>query len=323
MLFLQNVSAQENMLCRGHYWTEDEANLVMKEFAENWHDQPSWETRAETIRLGIIEGLQISKMSDIEGNFNPLISEPVKINGYMETNGYIVENIAIESFPGFYITGNLYRPTTKQENYPAILSPHGHWFDRRFSEEVQIRCASLARMGAIDDRIKVAVPAVQVSAHFFGRCSCESGMRIHKSKDHQTNNVEIAALFAPKPMLRISNGADYTRNTPQIEYPYIQKVYALYDAEHKVENVHFPNQKHDFGYDKRVVAYNFFGHHLDLNVNRMPYNNGFKEDFIILGYRNDLSIFNVNNPIPENALQGDDEVIAFLKSNYGILYDIE
>ena len=389
ILFLQNVSAQENMLCQGHYWTEDQANLVMKEFAENWHDQPSWETRAETIRLGIIEGLQISKMSDIEGNFNPLISEPVKINGYMETNGYIVENIAIESFPGFYITGNLYRPTTKQDNYPAILSPHGHWFDRRFSEEVQIRCASLARMGAIvfaydmigygeslqvnhdisialllqtwnskrvldyllsrpdvdperigmtgasggatqtfvytaiDDRIKVAVPAVQVSAHFFGGCSCESGMPIHKSKDHQTNNVEIAALFAPKPMLLISNGADYTRNTPQIEYPYIQKVYALYDAEHKVENEHFPDQKHDFGYDKRVVAYNFFGHHLDLNVNRMPYNNGFKEDFIILGYRNDLSIFNVNNPIPENALQGDDEVIAFLKSNYGIYYDIE
>ena len=384
-----NVTAQESMLCLGHYWTEDEANLVMKEFASEWNDKASWEARAETIREGIIEGLQISKMSGIEGNFNPIISEQVKINGYMDTNGYIVENIAIESFPGFYITGNLYRPATKQGKYPAILSPHGHWYDRRFSEEVQKRCASLARMGAIvfaydmigygeslqvnhdisialllqtwnskrvldyllsrpdvdperigmtgasggatqtfvftaiDDRVKVAVPAVQVSAHFFGGCSCESGMPIHKSKDHQTNNVEIAALFAPKPMLLISDGADYTHNTPRIEYPYIQKVYALYDAEHKVENEHFPYQKHDFGYNKRVVAYNFFGQHLDLDVGRMPYNNGFNEDFIILGYKDDLSIFNDENPMPGNALQGDDEVIAFLKSNYGIDYHVE
>src|SRR5210317_589830 len=104
------VNAQQDMLCRGHYWTEDEANLIMKEFAEEWDDQASWEARAGIIREGIIEGLQISKMDDIEGNFNPIISGPIKINGYIETQGYIVENIAIESFPGFYITGNLYRP---------------------------------------------------------------------------------------------------------------------------------------------------------------------------------------------------------------------
>jgi len=389
VFFLQNAYAQENMLCRGHYWTEDEANLVMKEFSESWNDQTSWETRAEKIRMGITEGLQISKLSNIEGNFNPIISEPVKVNGYIETDGYIVENIAIESFPGFYVTGNLYRPTTKQDKYPAILSPHGHWFDRRFSEEVQIRCAALARMGAIvfaydmigygeslqvnhdisialllqtwnskrvldyllsrsdvdpdrigmtgasggatqtfvlaaiDDRIKVSVPAVQVSAHFFGGCSCESGMPIHKSKDHQTNNVEIAALFSPKPMLLISNGADYTHNTPRIEYPYIQKVYSLYDAEHKIENVHFPQQKHDYGHDKRVIAYNFFSQHLGLDSQKIPYNNGYNEDFVILGSKDDLSLFDPTNPFPLNALKGNDEVIDFLRSNYDINYEIE
>jgi dienelactone hydrolase len=378
------VSAQENMLCRGYYWTEDEANLVMKEFAGEWNDRDSWEKRADIIRQGILDGLQIAKLYGIKGNFNPVLSDPVKMDGYM------VQNIAIESFPGFYITGNLYRPDDDQNKHAAILSPHGHWSDTedygRFRDDMQYRCASLARMGAlvfsydmvgygesnqvthdipialllqtwnsrrvleyllsrsdvdperigitgasggatqtfilaaIDDRISVSVPAVQVSAHFFGGCTCESGMPIHKSLHHQTNNVEIAALFAPKPMLVISNGSDYTHNTPRIEYPYIQRVYALYDAEHKVENAHFPAQIHDYGYDKRAVAYNFFGQHLDLGRGRLPYQNGFKEDFVTLLTRKELSVFGEHYRFPSNALKDNEAVIEFLKSNYKIDY---
>ena len=364
--------SQEDMLCRGRHWTEDEANLMMKKFAEEWSDRESWEQRADIIRQGIIDGMLYDKMPEIKGNFNPIVRNT------REMDGYIVENIAIESFPGFYITGNLYRPDDDGKKHAAVLCPHGHMPDKRLREDVQKRSAVFARMGAIvfaydmvgrgeslqvnhkipialvlqtynskrvleyllsrpdvdperigmtggsgggtqtfvltaiDDRIKVSAPVVQVSAHFFGGCVCESGMPIHKSKNHQTNNVEIAALCAPRPLLLISNGADWTRNTPRIEYPYIQKVYALYNAEHKVENVHLPGEKHDYGYIKRIMAYNFLAHHLKLKSNAIPYKNGYDEGFVRVLPKDELKVFTKENPWPENALMGDEAVMEYL-----------
>ncbi|MGB5556219.1 MAG: acetylxylan esterase [Flavobacteriaceae bacterium] len=372
LLFTIVMNAQEDMLCQGHYWTEDEANLVMKDFAATWSDQASWEKRADIIKSGIITGMKLDKMPEIVGNFNPIISEKRILDGYT------VENVAIESFPGFYITGNIYAPIAPAEKNAAILSPHGHLTNKRYTIDVQSRCATLARMGAIvfaydmvgyaesdqvthkmpialllqtwnskrvleyllsrpdvdperigmtggsgggtqtfmlaaiDDRITVSVPTVQVSAHFFGGCVCESGMPIHKSKVHQTNNVEIAALCAPRPQLIISNGSDWTRNTPRIEYPYLQKVYALYNAEHKVENVHLPTEKHDYGYSKRAAAYTFLAYHLKLRLGNVTITNGVLEDFITLLPEDDLKVFTAKKPRPTNALIGDDAVIAYL-----------
>ncbi len=366
--------AQENMLCQGAYWTEDEAIVQMKQWASEWSTKADWEKRAEVIREGIARGMKLDQMPKRDTPFNTII------HSTREMDGYIVENIAIESFPGFYITGNLYRPASQEpfQKSPGILSVHGHGTDPRFGESVQTRSAAFARMGAVvfaydmigygdskqvehkidaalaiqtynsqrvidylqsrpdvdpekiavtgesgggtqtimltalDPRIKVSVPVVMVSAYFFGGCVCESGMPVHKSADHQTNNVEIAALAVPRPMLLVSDGGDWTKNTPRIEMPYIQKVYALYDAESKIDNVHLPAERHDYGPSKRAVVYNYLAQYLGLNAGKILVKNQFDEAFVKLLPKEDLMVFNEKNLLPAKALQGEDAVMKYL-----------
>lgn len=368
----QKSLAQENMLCQGAYWTEDEAAAMLKQWASEWTTRADWDKRAEIIRQGLITGMKLNQMPKVDNTFKPII------HSTREMDGYIVENIAIESFPGFYITGNLYRPLKTSKKCPAIVCPHGHGPDGRMGKDAQIRFAAFARMGAVvyaydmvgyndskqvshkmpialllqtfnskrvidylvsrpdvdaekigvtgesgggtqtfiitalDSRIKVSAPVVMVSAYFFGGCSCESGMPVHKSDHHQTNNVEIAALCAPRPMLLVSDGGDWTKNTPRIEMPYLQKVYSLYGAESKIDNAHLPAERHDYGKNKRFPVYNFFGHYLGLNPGSLPYNNGFDESFVTLLTKEELTVFNASHPQPANALKGDEAVISYL-----------
>lgn len=352
-----SLSAQDTaLLCQGHYQTEEQAVEQLKRLASTYQTEAEWLERAEIIRKGILAGAE-------------LISFPEKCqlkiirNGKKSFDGYSVENIAFESLPGFFVTGNLYLPADAPAPCPGILCPHGHWDNPedygRFREDMQKRCAVLARMGcavftydmvgygesiqcphdhpkvlklqlwnsiraidflyslpgvdatriavtgasgggtqtflltAVDQRVNLSIPVVQVSAHFFGGCVCESGMPIHKSYHHETNNVEIAALAAPRPMLLVSDGEDWTKNTPEVEFPYIQNIYRLMGAENKVQNLHLENEGHDYGPSKRAGAYRFIAKHFSLDMNRICNDNGeIDENFVSILDRKELEVFN-------------------------------
>jgi uncharacterized protein len=362
------------MLCRGNYFSEEQGKEALQRFASTYQDLQGWEKRAERIRRGIMEGMQLTT-TKFTTPLNPIIKNK------RNYDGYTVENIAFESLPGFFVTGNLYRPLKTFKSYPVILSPHGHGKDPRYGESVQKRCAALAKMGAIvlsydmvgygeskqcdhkhplvlklqainslraidfllslpkvdpkrvgvtgesgggtqtflltalDNRIAVSVPVVMVSAHFFGGCVCESGMPIHKSEDHQTSNVEIAALAAPRPMLLISDGKDWTKNTPDVEYPYVQNIYKLYRREYNLENLHLPSEGHDYGFSKRQGAYRFLAKHLSLNLTAITNKSGeIDETFAKVEQPEVLNVFNETNKIPAHAVQGNAAVTLLLNS---------
>jgi len=361
-------------LCQGAYYTEAEGADALRTFAKTHHDRATWETCAALIRKGIRDGMNLPE----KPRFAPL--QPIR-HSLRTLNGYTVENVAFESLPGFFVTGNLYRPINPVAKLAGVLCPHGHTNnqDARFLEQTQQRCATMARMGAVvfvydmlgygdskqclhrvpealklqtlnsmraldfltslpgvdttriavsgesgggtqtflltalDSRVKVSAPVVMVSAHFFGGCVCESGMPIHKRPTHQTNNVETAALAVPRPLLLVSDGKDWTKNTPAVEFPYIQRIYGYYDASNRVENVHLPTEGHDYGPSKRAAAYRFLAKHLKLDLNRVLKNGQIDETPNTLLEPAALQVFNAEHPRPARAIVGDDAVMALLK----------
>ena len=112
-------------------------------------------------------------------------------------------------------------------------------------------------LSLLDERVTASAPVVHLASHFDGGCPCESGKPVQLSAGG-TCEPELAAVMAPKPMLIVSDGGDWTSTVPELEYPYLQRIYSFYDATDNVRNVHLPSERHDFGPNKRQAVYDFF-----------------------------------------------------------------
>ncbi|MBO4850879.1 MAG: hypothetical protein J5529_08260 [Prevotella sp.] len=123
-------------------------------------------------------------------------------------------------------------------------------------------------LATLDDRFTVCCPVVSMSSWFDGGCPCESGMPIQLAGGG-TCNAELAATFAPKPMHVVSDGGDWTSTTPVLEYPYLQRIYGFYGATDQVSNTHLPDERHDFGPNKRQAVYQFFINTFGLDASQL------------------------------------------------------
>ncbi len=76
-----------------------------------------------------------------------------QISGRIERDGYTVEKVQFESFPGLFVAGNLYRPLGRKGPFPAMLNPHGHSEFGRLTDDATFstaaRCIQFARMGMV------------------------------------------------------------------------------------------------------------------------------------------------------------------------------
>jgi dienelactone hydrolase len=373
-LCAQENSEKKPELRVGGFYSEEEGRQRLEELKTLYPTLDKWKARASQIRKNILKAAELDPLP---------VKHPLNVvrHNLREYPGYTVENVAFESLPGAFVTGSLYCPSPRNGPFAGILCTHGHWSNSsdygRYRNDMQIRCANFAKMGAVvfaydmvgygemrtagwvhdhpeafkqqlwnsirsvdfllslaevdpdriaitgasgggtqafmltavDDRIAVSVPVVQVSAHFFGGCVCESGMPVHKCGDLGTNNVEIAALAAPRPMLLVSDGNDWTRNTPQVEFPHIKSVYALYGAAQNVENAHFKYEVHDYGLSKRMAVYPFLARHLRLDLEKIQNQDGsIKESDIYLENYERLVVFDKDHPLPPHAVLKNDDV---------------
>lgn len=356
-------------LCPGYYLKPEQGQAVLDAALAQFTNRASWDAYAHHLRERIQQGAGLVPWPQ-RTPLNAVVRQR-RVH-----DGYTVENVAFESVPGYYVTGNLYRPLNAQSPQAVILATHGHWKEipGRFSADMQYRCAALARMGAIvfsvdmfghgdsilevgaeahkhpfsltiqtwdnmraldfllslpgadpervavtgesgggtqsflltalDSRVKLSVPVVMVSSYFFGGCPCESGLPIHRSEDHFANNAMIAALAAPRPMLLVSDGADWTKDTPAIEFPFLQKIYGYYNAATKVNNVHLPDEKHDYGPSKREAMYRFVSQQFRLDLAAIQKPNGeIDESHNTIEEPGSLQVFDTTFPLPKNTLR--------------------
>ncbi len=351
----------------------------------HYESRKEWLERAEYLRRHILACCGLWPMPD-RTPLNP------RIFGRTERAGYAVEKAYFESYPGFFVTGNLYTPLGKTPPFPAVLCPHGHGKCGRLedSERASVpgRCINFARQGyvvfsydmvgyvdsfqighdfgsektdelwgislaglqlwnsirsldflqsldmvdpdrigctgasgggtqtflltAVDDRVSAAAPVCMVSAHYQGGCLCENppGLRV------ETFNVEIATLAAPRPLLLVSAGGDWTRNTPTCEYPAIREIYSLFGAAEKVSYA-FVDAGHNYNRQSREAVYSWFARWLlgkqDANFSREQPFRAESPDRLMVFY---------GVPLPDTGISADvlrDYLISKAKEHLGNL----
>ena len=311
----------------------DQRNVVVRH-TDATYEMPQyrslrrWKQRAAALREEILFSAGLLPLPEK----TPLNAQ---VFGKIEHEDYSIEKVILETYPGFFLGGNLYRPVGKSGRLPGVVNPHGHWpygrLENQLLRSTPGRGISLARQGyvaftydmigyndtapqiphrllwgkkadlwgvgilgtqlwnsiravdflaslpdvdperigatgasgggtqvflltAVEDRIKYSAPVNMISSIMQGGDFCENAPNLRLN----TNNMEIGALMAPRPMMMISATGDWTKNTPSVEYPAVKSIYKLYGTEDEVEQTQF-DSPHNYHQRSREAVYAFFG----------------------------------------------------------------
>jgi dienelactone hydrolase len=147
-------------------------------------------------------------------------------------------------------------------------------------------------LGAIDDRLATDFPAVMVSTGMQGGCVCENCSLLRVG----TGNVELAGLFAPRPMA-MSAANDWTVEIEAKGYPQLRALYRLYDAEERVAAKCWPQFGHNYNQLAREMMYTWFNRHLSLGHPEPIH----EKPFVPVPPK-ELSVYDAEHPVPRDAV---------------------
>ena len=366
-----------------------------------------WDGRREKVRTQILVANGLWPMP----HKTPLHAV---IHGKIERDGYTIEKVFFASYPGHYVTGNLYRPANMEQGkkYAGALYAHGHWQDARLKEfppkEVeaalksgaektkesakyifQALCQQLARMGcvvfqydmvgnsdskqighrqgftdveaelrlqsfmglqtwnsirsldfllslpevdperigmtgasgggtqtfiltAIDDRVKVAFPAVMVSTGMQGGCICENCSYLRVG----TGNIEMAGLIAPRP-LAMSGAKDWTEHIETDGLPQLKALYRLYGAEDNVAAKAWLQFGHNYNQVAREYMYAWFNRHMKLGQSEPIA----EKPFVPVPPKQ-LSVYDDAHPLPKDATDAKGLRAYMTRESDRLLHDV-
>jgi dienelactone hydrolase len=312
----------------GHNLPEREARLTRPRTPEDGNgfrppvSRTDWDRRRRELREQILVAAGLWPM---------LPKSPLRpqVYGRIQREGYTIEKVVLCTLPGFYLCGNLYRPSgfaaAGAGRFPGVLCPHGHWAHGRFEDVVQARGVGLARLGcvafhydmigyadskpfghtlrdsrmdrlgmslgglqlwnslraldflrslpdvdpdriactgasgggtqtflltAVDDRVHLSAPVCMVSTGFQGGCECENSPSLRID----TDNVEIAAAAAPRPLFLVGATGDWTKEIVEKGFPEIQATYRLLDHPERTGVARF-DAGHNYNQQSREAVY--------------------------------------------------------------------
>jgi dienelactone hydrolase len=105
-----------------------------------------WEAHKQKLRAQILFAAGLTPMPQ-KNTLHPAIF------GRIEHSDYSIDKVYLETLPGFYLCGNLYRPRGRSGRFPGVLSPHGHWDYGRLENQplvsIPLRSINLAKQGYV------------------------------------------------------------------------------------------------------------------------------------------------------------------------------
>ena len=113
----------------------------------------TWDRKRTLIRTGVDmqarNAFVREKFLDMLHHFPKRTSLNPVTTKTLERNGYRVENVMFQSRPDFWVTGNLYIPTTGKGPFPGIISPCGHSSLARMYPPYQTAYLDLVKSGFV------------------------------------------------------------------------------------------------------------------------------------------------------------------------------